>query len=54
MDGAAETLDRVDVVASVAVADLLSLPGVRRVGLSLSEGGGRRLRFTASDRDNSS
>ena len=53
MDGAAETLDRVDVVASVAVADLLSLPGVRRVGLSLSEGGGRRLRFTASDRDNS-
>jgi anti-sigma regulatory factor (Ser/Thr protein kinase) len=34
--------------------DLLGqLPGVRRVGLALTEGGGRRLRFTASDRDNS-
>jgi anti-sigma regulatory factor (Ser/Thr protein kinase) len=32
---------------------LLALPGVCRVGLALSEGGGRRLRFTASDRDNS-
>jgi anti-sigma regulatory factor (Ser/Thr protein kinase) len=29
---------------------LSSLPGVRRVGLALAEGGGRRLRFTASDR----
>ena len=28
------------------------LPGVHRVGLALTEGGGRRLRFTANDRDN--
>jgi anti-sigma regulatory factor (Ser/Thr protein kinase) len=53
VDGAAEALDRVDEVAGAAVADLLSLPGVRRVGLALTEGGGRRLRFTASDRDHS-
>ena len=33
--------------------DLLGqLPNVHRVGLALSEGGGRRLRFTANDRDN--
>jgi anti-sigma regulatory factor (Ser/Thr protein kinase) len=47
-----EFLDRLDDVASSALAELLALPGVRRVGLALSEGGGRRLRFTASDRDN--
>lgn len=29
---------------------LSALPGVRRVGLALTEGGGRRLRFTADDR----
>jgi anti-sigma regulatory factor (Ser/Thr protein kinase) len=34
-----------------AFAVLTSLPHVRRVGLALVEGGGRRLRFTASDRD---
>jgi len=34
-----------------AFARLTTLPGVRRVGLALVEGGGRRLRFTASDRD---
>jgi anti-sigma regulatory factor (Ser/Thr protein kinase) len=34
-----------------AFAVLTSLPHVKRVGLALVEGGGRRLRFTASDRD---
>jgi anti-sigma regulatory factor (Ser/Thr protein kinase) len=34
-----------------ALASLTDLPEVRRVGLALAEGGGRRLRFTASDRD---
>ena len=34
-----------------AFAALSCLPGVRRAGLALAEGGGRRLRFTASDRD---
>jgi anti-sigma regulatory factor (Ser/Thr protein kinase) len=34
-----------------ALARLGTLPDVRRVGLALVEGGGRRLRFTASDRD---
>jgi anti-sigma regulatory factor (Ser/Thr protein kinase) len=33
-----------------AFAILAALPEVRRVGLALVEGGGRRLRFTASDR----
>ncbi|RNM13878.1 ATP-binding protein [Nocardioides pocheonensis] len=33
------------------MARLAALPHVRRVGLALLEGGGRRLRFTASDRD---
>lgn len=33
------------------MARLAVLPHVRRVGLALVEGGGRRLRFTASDRD---
>jgi anti-sigma regulatory factor (Ser/Thr protein kinase) len=45
--------DRIDEVVRAAVDELLSLPGVRRVGVALSEGGGRRLRFTASDRDHS-
>jgi anti-sigma regulatory factor (Ser/Thr protein kinase) len=39
--------------AQAALAELGSLPGVRRVGLATDEGGGRRLRFTASDRDGS-
>lgn len=34
-----------------ALAELADLPGVSRVGLALDEGGGRRLRFTSSDRD---
>ena len=37
--------------AEDALTTLIQLTGVRRVGLSLAEGGGRRLRFTASDRD---
>ncbi len=37
-----------EVVRSVLV-DLVGLPGVRRVGVALSEGAGRRLRFIASD-----
>lgn len=40
--------------AQTALADLADLPGVRRVGLALDEGAGRRLRFTASDRDGTS
>jgi hypothetical protein len=34
-----------------ALASTNVLPGVWRMGLALAEGGGRRLRFTASDRD---
>ncbi|WP_205471599.1 ATP-binding protein [Nocardioides sp. SYSU D00038] len=44
---AAETLDG---VARAALTHLTALPGVRRVGLALSEGGGRRLLFTAAER----
>lgn len=40
-----------DTVARRGLADLAARPGVVRVGLALVEGGGRRLRFTASDRD---
>ena len=40
----------IDDIASSLLTDLGALPGVRRVGFALSEGGGRRLRFTASDR----
>jgi anti-sigma regulatory factor (Ser/Thr protein kinase) len=40
----------VDGWASGAFAELGRLPDVSRVGLALVEGGGRRLRFTASDR----
>lgn len=35
-----------------ALARLCQVPGVHRVGLALAEGGGRRLLFAASDRDN--
>ncbi|WP_459980386.1 ATP-binding protein [Nocardioides sp. AN3] len=41
----------VDAVARRALATLVALPGVHRAGLALTEGAGRRLRFTASDRD---
>lgn len=40
----------IDEIATSLFADLTALPGVRRIGFALSEGGGRRLRFTASDR----
>ena len=40
-----------DRVAREALEQLLDLPDVCRVGLALTEGGGRRLQFTASDRD---
>lgn len=39
-----------DAWAREALTLLSDLPDVRRVGLALSEGGGRRHRFTASDR----
>lgn len=35
-----------------ALAQLGQMPGVHRAGLALAEGGGRRLLFCASDRDN--
>ena len=38
--------------ARVALATVNELPGVHRAGLALPEGGGRRLRFTASERTN--
>lgn len=53
LDQALASADDVDDVTRSVLGDLLSLPGVRRVGLALSEGGGRRLRFTASDRESS-
>ena len=40
-----------DTVARSALRDLAGLPGVTRAGLALIEGGGRRLRFLASDGD---
>ncbi|MCW2813715.1 MAG: ATP-binding region ATPase domain protein [Nocardioides sp.] len=40
-----------DAVARDGLAVLAARPGVVRVGLALVEGGGRRLSFTASDRD---
>ena len=38
--------------ARSALAQLSRVPGVHRAGLALTEGGGRRLLFAASDRDN--
>jgi anti-sigma regulatory factor (Ser/Thr protein kinase) len=38
-----------DDVARSLLRDLISLPGVHRVGFALAEGGGRRLRFVAGD-----
>ena len=40
----------IDAWARAALTRLVALPGVRRAGLALVEGGGRRLLFTASDR----
>jgi anti-sigma regulatory factor (Ser/Thr protein kinase) len=47
----AQTVADVATWAHDAFAALARLPAVHRVGLALVEGGGRRLRFTASDRD---
>ena len=44
-----DPVDSVDSVASAALRELVGIPGVRRAGIALSEGGGRRLRFRASD-----
>jgi anti-sigma regulatory factor (Ser/Thr protein kinase) len=41
----------VESVASAALRELIGIPGVRRAGIALSEGGGRRLRFRSSDAD---
>jgi anti-sigma regulatory factor (Ser/Thr protein kinase) len=38
--------------ARSALTQLRKVPGVHRAGLALAEGGGRRLLFTASDREN--
>lgn len=46
------TVSDTDTWARAALESLAGLPGVRRVGLALTEGGGRRLHFVASDRDN--
>lgn len=40
-----------DEIARSVLTDLVGLPGVTRVGLGLSEGGGRRLRFISTDSD---
>ena len=40
----------VDDIARNVIGDLGQLPGVARVGLALTEGGGRRLRFVATER----
>ncbi len=40
----------IDEIATSLFTDLAALPGIRRIGFALAEGGGRRLRFTASDR----
>lgn len=48
--GGADTRLNVTTWAEDALASLGGLPAVRRVGLALTEGGGRRLWFTASDR----
>jgi anti-sigma regulatory factor (Ser/Thr protein kinase) len=50
--GSQTTTDGVTAWTQGALESLSRLAGVRRVGLALTEGGGRRLRFTASDRDN--
>ena len=44
------TMASITAWARDALTQLNERPGVRRVGLALAEGGGRRLRFTASDR----
>jgi anti-sigma regulatory factor (Ser/Thr protein kinase) len=50
--GSQTTTDGVTAWTQGALESLGRRAGVRRVGLAVTEGGGRRLRFTASDRDN--
>lgn len=50
--GSQTRIDAVAVWTLSALESLGRIPGVHRVGLALAEGGGRRLRFTASDRAN--
>jgi anti-sigma regulatory factor (Ser/Thr protein kinase) len=40
----------VDEIARFLIKDLVELPGVCRVGMALTEGGGRHLRFVANER----
>jgi len=49
--GSQTTIDAVSAWTQDALESLGRLAGVHRIGLGLTEGGGRRLRFTASDRD---
>jgi anti-sigma regulatory factor (Ser/Thr protein kinase) len=49
-DAAAGTLTDTDSWALDALEVVASVPGVSRVGLALSEGGGRQHRFTSDDR----
>lgn len=49
--GARAHTESLDDVVGRALSRFLLLPGVIRVGVALVEGAGRRLRFTASDRD---
>lgn len=48
---AQESVLNIDGWARSALERLTDLPAVHRVGLALTEGGGRRQRFTASDRE---
>ena len=41
--------DDVDEIARCLLSDLVTLPGVARVGFALTEGGGRRLRVVSTD-----
>lgn len=49
---ASQPVPDTDTWARAALDRLAQVPGVRRAGLALAEGGGRRLLFAASDRDN--
>ena len=49
-DASADTRLDVSAWARDALASVNDVPGVYRAGLALTEGGGRQLRFTASDR----
>ena len=46
---ALRTATGVNEIACSILTDLLALPGVRRVGFALTEGGGRRLRYVGSE-----